>query len=184
MDFMPRQKLRATREDYDRLPEVVKAELIDGEIVVTPAPSDWHETVLVRLLIALRDHLAGEAADRLRGSRTEVVAWEEGEENILQPDAVVLPEGTKPTGRDWKAPTPVWVVEILSPSTAKRDRGVKIRLYAAAGVREAWLVDPDAETVETIDLATTRRRTFAKGERAGSLAIPGFGIDVAALFAV
>jgi hypothetical protein len=45
-------------------------------------------------------------------------------------------------------------------------------------------VDPDAETVETIDLATLRWRNFAKGERAASLAIPGFGIDVAALFAV
>jgi Uma2 family endonuclease len=80
--------------------------------------------------------------------------------------------------------TPAWVAEILSPSTAKRDRGVKIRLYAAAGVREAWLVDPETETVEVVDLATMARRTFPKGERAASVAIPGFGVDVAALFAV
>jgi Uma2 family endonuclease len=181
---MQRPRVRATREDYERLPEHVKAELIDGEIVVTPAPSDWHETLLARLAILLRDHLAGQAADRLRGSRTEVFAWEQGEEKILQPDAVVFPEGTRPTGRDWKAPIPVWVAEVLSPATAKRDRGVKIRLYAAAGVREAWLVDPDAETIEVFDLAAMRSRVFGRGERAASMAIPGFDVDVAALFAV
>ncbi len=184
MDFMHRSKVRATREDYERLPEHVKAELIDGEIFVTPAPSDWHEAVLARLMFRLHDHFGGESPNRLRGSRTEVCAWEEGEEKILQPDAVVFPEGTKSTGRDWKAPTPVCVAEVLSPSTATRDRGAKTRLYAAAGVREAWLVDPDAETIEVFDLATKQGRVFVKGERAESRAIPGFGVDVAALFAV
>ena len=184
MDSMHRSKVRATREDYERLPEHVKAELIDGEIVVTPAPSDWHETVLARLMLGLHSYLGDRAADRLRGSRTEVSAWEQGEEKILQPDAVVFPEGTRPTGRDWKAPVPVWVAEVLSPSTAKRDRGVKIRLYAAAGVREAWLVDPDAETIEVHDLATKGQRVFAKGDRAESKALPGFAADVAGFFAV
>ena len=184
LGFMQRPRVRATREDYERLPEHVKAELIDGEIVVTPAPSDWHETLVARLMIRLCADLGARAPDLLRGSHTEVSAWELGEEKILQPDAVVFPEGTKPTGRDWKAPIPVWVAEVLSPSTAKRDRGVKIRLYAAAGVREAWLVDPDAEAVEVFDLAAKRSRVFGKAERAASKAIPGFGVDVAGLFAV
>lgn len=73
---------------------------------------------------------------------------------------------------------------MLSPSTAKRDREVKTRLYAAAGVREAWLVDPDTETIEVFDLAATRSRTFGKGERAASMAILGFDVDVTDLFAV
>lgn len=181
---MHRSKVRATREDYERLPEHVKAELIDGEIVVTPAPSDWHETLVMGLIFGLHDHLGAQGPNRVRGSRTEVSAREQGEEKILQPDAVVFPEGTRPTGRDWKAPIPVWVAEVLSPSTAKRDRGVKIRLYAAAGVREAWLVDPDTETIEVFDLAAKDQRVFANGERAASKAIPSFGVDVAALFAV
>jgi len=181
---MHRSRLRATRADLDRLPEKVKAELIAGEIFVTPAPSDWHEALLARLMATLHDHLGARAADRLRGSRTEVVARVGGEENVLQPDAVVFPEGTRPTGPGWKAPTPVWVAEVLSPSTADRDRDVKVRLYAAAKVRETWLVDPDTETVETVDLASMRRCTLAKGERATSSSIPGFEIDVGALFAV
>ena len=184
MGFMQRPRVRATREDYERLPEHVKAELIDGEIVVTPAPSAWHEHLAATLTALVREHLGRSARGRVLGSRTEVSAWEQGEEKILQPDAVVFPDGTRPTGKDWKAPIPVWVAEVLSPSTAKRDRGVKIRLYAAAGVREAWLVDPEADTVEVHDLATKGQRVFAKGERAMSTAIPGFTVEVAELFAV
>jgi Uma2 family endonuclease len=177
-----RPKVRATRADYERMPEEVKAELLEGELVVTPTPTDWHETLVARLMVALHGHLGKAAADRLRGSRTEVIAREKGLEHILQPDVAVLPEGTKPTGRDWKAPTPVWVAEVLSPSTAARDRGVKLRLYAASGVREAWLVDPDTETIEVHDLAARERRVFAAGERETSVALSGFAVD--ALFAV
>jgi Uma2 family endonuclease len=177
-------RVKATREDYERLPEHVKAELIQGEVVATPTPSDWHEHLVAELTGRVREHLGPAARGRVLGSRTEVVAWVEGEENVLQPDILVLPEGTRPTGRDWKAPTPVWVAEVLSPSTAKRDRGIKLRLYAAAGVREAWLVDPDTETVEVVDLVAGGHRTFPKGARADSSAIPGFAVDVAGLFAV
>lgn len=53
---------RATREDYERLPEHVKAELIDGEVVMTPAPSDWHETLVARLMVRLTDHLKADAS--------------------------------------------------------------------------------------------------------------------------
>jgi len=181
---MQRPGVRATREDYERLPEHVKAELIDGEVVMTPSPSDWHEHLVARLTASVRGHLGRGADGRVLGSRTEVVARVGGAENILQPDVIVLPEGTRPTGRDWKVPTPVWVAEVLSPSTASRDRGAKLRLYAAAGVREAWLVDPDTKTIEVCDLAAGTRRVFLAGERAASGAIRGFAVDVAAFFAV
>lgn len=181
MGFMHRAKVRATREDYERLPEHVKAELIDGEIVVTPTPTDRHERIVFGLIFAVQDHLGPLGRGRLRGSRTEVFVTEEGEERVLQPDVCVLPDGAKPQGA--KAPTPVWVAEVLSPSTAAFDRGIKLRLYAAAGVREAWLVDPDAETVEVVDLATGARRAFAKGERAASTVIPGLAVDVTRLLA-
>jgi len=180
--FMHRSKVRATREKYERLPEHVKAELIGGDIVVTPTPTDRHERLVFGLIFAIQDHLGPRERRRLRGSRTEVFATEGGEERILQPDVCVLPEGASPA--EAKAPTPVWVAEVLSPSTAMFDRGVKLSLYAAAGVREAWLVDPDSETIEVVDLPTGQRRTHGKGERALSSAIPGFGVDAAALFAV
>jgi Uma2 family endonuclease len=94
----------------------------------------------------------------------------------------VLPKGARATGIS-KRPTPVLVAEILSPSTASHDRGAKLRFYARAGVREAWIMDPDAETIEVHDLAAAQRHLFAAGEIAESRAVPGLRIDVAAYFA-
>jgi Uma2 family endonuclease len=67
------------------------------------------------------------------------------------------------------------VAEILSPSTAARDRGVKVETYLARGVEEVWLLDPATETVEI------RRKGKGGGAGEGSRALPGF--DPAAVFA-
>jgi Uma2 family endonuclease len=74
------------------------------------------------------------------------------------------------------------VAEILSPSTQRYDRGAKLRIYRAAGVREAWLLDPVAETIEIHDLAASTARMFRRGDVAESEAVPGSRIDVAAFF--
>lgn len=172
-------KVRHTRADYERLPEGVSAQLIEGELVVTPAPTPWHELLVARLMRCVA-HLG----DRVLGSRFEVVAGEPPDEEIAQPDVVVLPEGTRATGRDWRPPTPVLVAEILSPTTRRHDRGAKLRIYAAAGVKEAWLLDPETETIDVCDLAAGTRRLFAKDEAALSRAVPGLRVDVAPFFAV
>ena len=78
----------------------------------------------------------------------------------------------------------VWGAEVLSPSTAARDRGVKVRLNARAGVQGAWIVDPEAETIEVHDLGRKKKRVFAAGAQAVAKALRGFQVDVAALFAV
>ncbi len=181
---MARPPIQFTREDYEQLPEHIRAELIEGDLLVIPAPTPWHETVAERLHFALTHHLGADTVNRLRGCQTEVSAWDKEEESIMLPDLVVFPEGTKPARRNWRPPTPVWVVEVLSPSTAARDRGVKRRLYTRAGVQEAWIVDPEAETIEVHDLGRKKKRVFAAGAQAVSKALPGFQVDVAALFAV
>ena len=184
MDPMARPPIRFTRTDYEQLPEHIHAELIEGDLVVIPTPTDWHERLGIRLHNALVRHLGEDADRRLLGSRKEVSAWKAGEESVIQPDSVVLPDDAKATGKAWKAPTPVWIAEVLSPSTAARDRGVKLRLYALAGVQEAWIVDPDAETIEVHDLKGGSKRVFAHGAQAQSQVIAGFRIDVARLFAI
>jgi len=180
---MPMPKVRHTRADYDRLPEGVCAQLIRGELVMTPTPTPWHELLVVRLTDRLAN-LFGPGCDRVLGSRFEIIVGGPPDEEIVQPDVVVLPEGTRATGRDWKPPTPVLVAEILSPSTKRYDRGAKLRIYATAGVKEAWLLDPVAETIEVHDLATTGKRIFKGGEVAESRAVPGLRVDVTAFFAV
>ena len=90
---------------------------------------------------------------------------------------------TKPTGPGWKAPTLLWVAEVLSPSTAVRDRGVKLCLFARAGVKETCLVDPETYTVDVHDLERSRRRVSATEAEAESDGIPRSRVAVSRLFA-
>jgi len=181
---MAMHKVRHTRADYDRLPEGACAQLIAGELVMTPAPTPWHERLGHRVISVLADLFGPGWYDRVLGSRFEIVVGEPPHEEIVQPDVVVFPEGTKATGPYWKPPTPVLVAEVLSPSTQHYDRGARLRIYATAGVKEAWLLDPVAETIEIHDFAAPTTRLFAAGEVAESRAVPGLRVDVAAFFAV
>jgi Uma2 family endonuclease len=177
-------KVRHTRADYERLPEGVYAQLIEGELVMTPTPTPWHERLVFRFIERLAVLFGPGWNDRVSGSLIEITVGEPPDEEIVQADAVVFPDGTRPTGKDWRPPTPVLVAEILSPSTKGYDRGAKLRIYAAAGVKEAWLLDPVEETIEVRDLAAAKSRVFAKGEVAESRAVKGLRVDVAAFFAV
>jgi Uma2 family endonuclease len=92
--------------------------------------------------------------------------------NVLQPDVLVIrPEVLAEA--DTEGPgIPLLVVEVLSPSTARRDRSRKTRIYLRAAVCEVWLVDPSARTIELHTTAGVER--FAGEARAASAAIPGF----------
>jgi len=173
------QKIRRTLADYEALPEGTKADFVEGALVMAPAPTPWHERLLIRLVEEIADLLGADWGDRVLVSRFEIRAYGEA----VQPDVVVLPEGTRATGPDWKPPTPVLAAEILSPSTAQHDRGGKIRFLARAGVREAWLLDPTMRTIEVHDLATGGRTAFVGGEIASSHVVPGLRVDVASFFA-
>jgi Uma2 family endonuclease len=81
--------------------------------------------------------------------------------------------------------SPDLVVEILSRSTAERDRTVKAKLYARAGVRELWLLDPDAKTIEILVNTETgfyRDSILGTGQTARPPLLPDLAIEVAKLF--
>jgi Uma2 family endonuclease len=100
--------------------------------------------------------------------------------NVVQPDVAVMSE-TAPLGPDsGEIPVPLLVVEVLSPSTSRRDRRQKPPLYFRAGVREVWVVDPDRHSVEILTPEGLRARP--PGELPRSEVVPGFTVDPAALF--
>ncbi len=181
---MAMPKVRHTLADYERLPEHVRADFIEGDLVMVPAPTYWHERLLMRFVWEVAAVLGPDRNDRVFVSRFEVRAGSGEEQEAAQPDVVVLPEGTRATDEKWKPPTPILVAEILSPSTASYDRGAKLRFYARAGVREAWILDPATKTIEVHDLAAAKKRLYGGGEVAESRAVPGLRVDVAAFFAV
>ncbi|MDX2193762.1 MAG: Uma2 family endonuclease [Gemmatimonadales bacterium] len=121
-------------------------ECVDGALLVTPAPSRRHQRVLRELLLRLGQHLASDATFEVLPSPSD---WEFDGGTLLQPDLFVSRLGVPVLATGWPEATALQlVVEVLSPSTAQRDRGVKRRKYLSAGVPEVWLVDPLAERVE------------------------------------
>jgi Uma2 family endonuclease len=137
-----------TWQDVQQLPDDGnRYEAIEGELYVTPAPKVHHQRVsrrLERALYALvQDSGLGEILHAPIG--VEFPATAEG----VQPDIIfVSSERRGIVADDWIRGAPDLVVEILSPTTAARDRGVKRKLYERQGVAEYWIVDPDAAAVE------------------------------------
>jgi Uma2 family endonuclease len=157
---------RFTRRDYMQLPEGFPAELIEGNFVREPSPVPWHQTLLNTINKRL---LALLGPDRVLPAPTDVYV---DDCTVLQPDLLVrwpedaVHEGTPPGA------IPLLVVEVLSPTTARRDRDVKTAIYLRAGVREVWLVDPSARRVEVHTTGGVERHAGAS--RAVSVALPGF----------
>lgn len=135
-----------TVEDVLRLPEDGnRYEVIDGVLCVTPAPRLLHQAALERLARRLFDyveqHLVGV---QLRAPADIVV----GPKKLVQPDLFVAPlnQGRLPARWD-EIRHLLLAVEVLSPGTAARDRGVKRRLYQEHA-DEYWIVDLDARLIE------------------------------------
>ena len=133
---------RFTRDDYMRLPEGFPAQLIDGALVKEPAPVPYHQFTLSRLQRLLVETIGWA---RVLFSPVDLTI---DDENVFQPDLVVFSREQDIRPEDLEIETPLVVVEVLSPSTARYDRGVKVRGDLRKGVREVWLVDTDARTIE------------------------------------
>jgi Uma2 family endonuclease len=138
-DAWTAERVRALPDDGRRY------ELIDGELVVTPAPRGLHQVAVAALEHLLHAALAGTALHVLH-SPADISL---GEDEILQPDLFVYRTATGRHLLDWTDITALaLVIEVLSPSTARYDRQPKRRRYQRAGVPEYWIVDLDARVIE------------------------------------
>jgi Uma2 family endonuclease len=144
---------RKTAADFLALKEGPPfAELIDGEIIMAPSPLRNHQQVVLSLAVAIRNHLEGnKAAGKLYIAPFDIHL---GEHDVLCPDLSFFVEASLHLLSDRGAEgAPDLVIEVLSPSTARRDRKVKREIYARHGVKELWLVHPDAQTIEVFDFS-------------------------------
>lgn len=158
-------------------------ELLDGELLVTPAPRGPHQTAAAELWKLLDTYVCDRRLGLAMMSPSEI-QLRKG--TIMQPDVFVAPRGIAPAGRvaEWSDISALLLaVEILSPSSLRTDRVLKRDFYLANNVEEYWVVDADARVIErwrpTQDRPELLRETLQWAPRGGAPLI----IDVVSLFA-
>lgn len=178
---------RLSAEQYlalaDDLPRFTQ--LIDGEIVVNQ-PSLLHQHVVGELYVVFREWIDAEPGRGQVGLPADVVMddW-----NVFAPDVWWSGEGRKPglEARRLYGP-PDLAVEVRSPSTWRYDVHTKMRTYEQLGLPELWLVDTNARTILVFRRSSPEASGFdlalevEAGETLTSPLLPGFGLDVGALF--
>lgn len=175
---------RYTYQDYLKTPDDVRYELIEGELLaMEPAPTTSHQKILVNLTVLLAPFVKEHGLGEVLIAPTDVCL---SNTNVLQPDLLFVSAARASiiTERDVHD-GPDLVVEIASPTTRRRDRGIKMEIYARHGVAEYWLVEPATAIVETLRLEDGRMVPAGRYERAETFTtplLPGLAVDLKKVF--
>ncbi len=179
----PKSWLKFTVRDYMSTPNDKRYQLLDGEMIVAPSPTFRHQTIAMNLALVLQHFVSERSLGLVRFAPLDVVL---SNHDVAQPDILFVSNARSAIITEANIQgAPDLVVEILSPGTAEYDRGYKQALYGRHGVREYWLVDPDAETVEILTLGEQGLETFATYSRRQtleSLLLEGLSIELDAVF--
>jgi Uma2 family endonuclease len=182
------QDARLTYHDFVLLPDDGRRhEIIDGVHYVTPSPNLSHQELVLRLALALGRRLEDRRdRGRLFVAPLDVVF---SFHDIVEPDLVfVAPDQLDILTDQNIQGAPALVIEILSPSTRKRDQGVKRRLYDRSGVREYWLVDSATASVTIVrrhpdgSFRTLSPLTASERDTLRTPLLPGWSLALARLF--
>jgi Uma2 family endonuclease len=176
---------RLTIDYYKILPEGAPYQLIEGELVMTPAPNTRHQIILGRLFRGLSDLVEQRKAGIVLLSPIDVYL---DDENAYQPDIVFISKDRQDIiQEDGIYGAPDLVIEILSPSTARYDIREKFRIYEKYGVKEYWIVDPE---ISSIEIYTKDREHFSLITRAEgkgeieSVLLKGFRLTLDEIFRI
>ena len=183
-EALPEYK-RYTYEDYCSWDDDKLWELIDGMPYAMAAPSQRHQEILLQLGRMIGNFLVGKTCKVFVAPFAVRLNEAYGDDTVLLPDLLVVCDMAKLDGKCCVG-APDMAIEILSPSTAVRDRVIKLKRYLNAGVREYWIVDPDSRTI-SVHLLMDRQyviSAYAYGEDA---AVPihvldGCTIDLTEVF--
>lgn len=135
-----------TEEDYYKIPEDVRAELIDGRIYYQAAPSRIHQKILSHLHAVIYNYIRSKHGSCEIYPAPFAVKLFEKRKTIVEPDISIICDKNKLTDRGCTG-APDWIIEIVSPGNSSHDYIRKLNLYADAGVREYWIVNPDEKNV-------------------------------------
>lgn len=174
-----RKKFRASLERGD---EHARVEFISGKVVTEMPTKDRHSQAVRNTATLAHHYVFKKKIGTVRSEQSlaefprndfapDVCYWKRAKAKLIDPDMLIYP-------------IPDFVVEVLSPSTERRDRGVKFRDYEANGVAEYWIIDPVARSIEQYVLRDGRYDLIGKFTKGTirSHVIKGFAMPVKAAF--
>jgi Uma2 family endonuclease len=177
-----------TYEDYASWSDDQRWELIDGvPYLMSPAPLREHQRIQRNLTLKFASFLEGKPCEVFPAPFDVRLNANSYNDTVVQPDLVVICDKSKHDEKGGVG-APDMVIEILAPSTSRRDRFTKFNLYLRYGVKEYWIVDPDAHTVEVFLLTGDAYVRSGYGDTETNKVIEvktllGLSIDLAEIFA-
>jgi Uma2 family endonuclease len=173
-----------TYEDYAALPDDGhRYEIVNGVLVMTPAPTPEHQDIVLEIAAYLRIHIKLAGLGRVFPSPIDV---DLGPKNVFQPDVVVVLNAHLDRVAAKKiVGAPDLVVEVVSPGSGVMDRIAKYAIYARAGIPEYWIVKPEKKTVEIFVLEDGEYGSlgiFGGQQTLSSRVVPGSSVRVEQFF--
>ncbi len=139
-----------TIEDIYALPEGQRAELIDGRIYMMAPPNFIHQKLVMELSSHIHQYIKKRKGDCEVVPAPFAVFLNKDDRNYMEPDISIICDKTKLTDKGCNG-APDWVIEIISPGTARIDYGIKLFKYRSAQVKEYWIINPLNRTANVYD---------------------------------
>ena len=178
-----RRVVKFTYEDYKHTPEDKRYELIDGDLIMVPAPRTAHQRSSRDIGLPLVTFVDENELGEVFLAPTDVVL---SNTDVVQPDILFVSRERSYIINELNIRgAPDLVIEVLSPSTAQRDRTLKRTLYALHGVSEYWQADTDAKNVTVLALEDgeyTVAGIYGEGQTLESPSLAGFTLEIDRVF--
>ena len=173
-----------TYEDYLKLDDDRRYEVIKGRLIEMPAPGFEHQEISGNLWFAIKKFLQKRDIGRVIYAPFDIIL---AKDIVVQPDIVFISNENLKNIREGRLfGTPDLVVEIVSPSTTRRDTVVKKGIYEEFGVKEYWVVYPDEKAIEVWILGEGGKYelySFAEKEgKVKSKVLEGLEVDLKEVF--
>ena len=143
-----------TIDDIYALPEGERAELIDGHIYYMAPPNRTHQKISMELSARILEYIRSHKGKCEVYAAPFAVYLDDTTSTYVEPDISVICDPDKLDDQGCNG-APDWIIEIVSPSNSSHDYVMKLNLYADAGVREYWIVDPSRERILVYHLEQT-----------------------------
>ena len=156
-----------TVDDLETLPDDgLRYELLDGTLIVSPAPVPRHQRALLRLAILLTNSCPAD-----HEVFVAPLDWQPDRRTSLEPDLLIVRKDR--IGEKNITQTPAIVIEVLSPGTARIDKMLKFSRYQEGGIEQYWIVDPRVPSIEVYRLEDGVYQLQAQSAAAATVQVTG-----------